>query len=250
VPEPRRQGEQGGAERAHRHRGGQVGGGQSGQPVQPASPAGQQAERQPGHAQPRRPGRQGARWHRRHQDEPGRLAGLRAAVEHRAVGVDPGPQFGHAGRRCPGWDSDEFSGSNLFGHVLVGLGVGEPEAGPAGHGQERVDLAAVHPTQQIDVVDTQPVVQAADPRGGAFGRRAGAEGDGAHVLGGPEQPPPRIGPETRVPRHPGHRSGVQRLEVERAYPAYPQDRVGVDPPGHTVRAEEPLLLRTGHHGRE
>ncbi len=118
--------------------------------------------------------------------------------------------------------------------------------------QEAVDLRAVHPEQQLGVVDGEPLagggvgggqapVDPADAGPGAFGGFGGAVGEGADEVGGAQQPAPGVGAEVAVLHDPADGARVQGLEVERADPGDPHDRVAVALPGDGRGPVEPRV---------
>ena len=60
----------------------------------------------------------------------------------------------------------------------------------------------------------------------------------ADEVGGGDQPRQRVLLEVRVLGHPGHRQRVQRLQQQGAQPGDPHQRLGVQPPGDALGAEE------------
>ncbi len=110
-------------------------------------------------------------------------------------------------------------------------------------------LGAVHPQQQLGVVDTealaggvlrpQAAVHAADPGGGPFDLFGGAVADRADEVRGAQQAAQRILPEVRVLHHGRDRARVQGLQVEARDAGHPHGRVGVQLPGHGARSQQP-----------
>jgi hypothetical protein len=115
----------------------------------------------------------------------------------------------------------------------------------------------MYPPQQVRFVEpelfagvrvggAEPAVQPADPVTGLSGLRGGTEGDGDDVRRRPVQPSPRIVAIGGVLRQAGHRARVQGLQVQRPEAGDREDRLGVHPPGHRVRAEQAEVVVTAH----
>jgi hypothetical protein len=144
----------------------------------------------------------------------------------------------------------------VFGDVAVGLGVGEPEPGPAQDVQIGVDFGAVHPEEQTGFVDAvalagvrigrrQHAVDLADSGTRPLGGLGGAVRRRADEVRGAHQASPGVTPEVGVLHDAAYRAGVQGLEVERPDAGDPHHGVAVRLPGHRTGSEQPGV-RAGH----
>ncbi len=240
--------------------------GRPGQAVQPPRPPGQQAGGDRHERRPRRAGRGqelDPQRHRRHEAPDRALGGHLGDPE-----LGPHPlQVLLDLRRRPGngrgVQTDEPGRLPHLVDVLVGLAGQQPAARAQVRGEERVDLRAVHPQQQVRVVHperpaglgldprAQPPVQRPQRGAGRLGLAARPEGDRAQPLAGALQPAPGVLPVGGVCLEAGHDQRMRGLQQQRPEPGHDHRRVAVDPPGDRARAEQPLelgpfLVRRGH----
>ena len=158
--------------------------------------------------------------------------------------------------------------------VAVAVPGFEPAAAAPVRRQERLDLGAVHPQQQLRVVDPvrapglgldarlQAGVDGAQHGAGPLGLGRRPVGHGGDPLPRALQPAPGVVAEGGVGVEPGHDQRVHGLEQQRAEAGDGHRRVAVDPPadgawsvqarvrrGRERRGDHGEIVPRGRHGR-
>lgn len=191
------------------------------------------------------------------------VPGLRTGGEQRPhlleVRGESGPVPGHVG----GVEADQPGAGAVFGDVLVGLCVREPEPGAARDVEVGVDLGAVHPQEQFRLVDPvaltgvgvgdlEMTVDLPHASTGTLRVLSGPVRGRADETGRAHQPPPGVLAEVRVLHDTAHGPRKERLKVERTHTRNPHHGVRVHLPGHRSGPEKPgiappLFRPCAHH---
>lgn len=151
---------------------------------------------------------------------------------------------GSVGRGQP----DEIGCAPLLEDVAVGLVCADGESRAPYRVKIRPDQSAVHPQQQVMVVeasldgagvaDAHPRVHRADTGAGLLGPGRAAPGGRDDELARLHEPAPWILFERGVLRDPERRDRVQRLKMQGADPTDPHRGIRVQMPGHRGGAED------------
>ncbi len=150
--------------------------------------------------------------------------------------------------------------SQLVGHdrhlgvVAVDIGAADRKRAVAPMGpHEAGHFGYVNPSQQVGVVgrvglpvwsDSRHLVVNSPHRGDdRLRHRRGAVSGGRHKRTGSRKPLERLLSEPRMIGHACSSQGMQGLQHQRGDAAHEHRYVGVDPPGHRVRSEQPWIAR-------
>jgi hypothetical protein len=112
----------------------------------------------------------------------------------------------------------------------------------------------VHPEQETRIRNdvplatlrldaTQAAMHLSHPSAGRHRLWGRPVSNDTHKLRRPPQPAPGVVSEIRVLRDAGHGKWVQRLHEQRPETTEPEDRLGMNPPGHGVGSEDARVDR-------